>query len=498
MEFCTSKIGKDSTKNLLNIVRSKIIDGNPRSVREVAIVGAGAAGLITSEIFQRLGFQITIYEETNHIGGVWKLRPNSAMYPSLRTNLPKEIMSFNNDDNFDSIAQGRSFLTPHEVQQYLEDFAVKYNLLSVIQFQHRVISLKKLKDSKWELLTTFPSPGSKEGDDSAYPTKKIFDAVIVCNGHFNVPSFPRVSGLESNFQGIVYHSKEYQELQEDNYRSLRNKRVVVVGTRSSGTDIARELSSPQLGNTIFVADRNLSPETTKVTISTENPNIHILPALKSCKLDGRLVFSNSYELNDIDAIIFCTGYSYDYPFLVDDLKDPTLFQLTNKMVRPLYHQLIPINNPTLSFIGLPFLIIPFPLFYYQALYLSLVYSDIITLPSKEKQYEQLRQYEDQLRQEELSKYQINPSSDITEYEHYHQLGMKQFDYYRDLVKSCHESLINTFFKDKKETCVVDDFLAHQLRYIEMMEEIYVNNSAHRPKFVGGPDSYRERLFRVER
>eukprot|EP01040_Poterioochromonas_malhamensis_P011312 gene11312-12325_t len=444
MEFCTSKIGRVSTQNLLNIVRSKIIDGNPPSIKEVAIVGAGAAGLITGEIFQRLGFQITIYEETNYIGGVWKLRPNSAMYPSLRTNLPKEIMSFNNEDNFDGIAQGRSFLTPHEVQQYLEEFAVKYNLLSVIQFQQRVVSLKILKDSKWELMTAFPTLTSNEPDNSASPTKKIFDAVIVCNGHFNVPSFPRVSGLESNFKGIVFHSKEYQELQEDNYRSLRNKRVVVVGTRSSGTDIARELSSPELGNTIFVADRNLPSEASKATISTENPNIHILPALKSCKSDGKLVFSNSYEVNDIDAIIFCTGYSYDYPFLIDDPNDPTLLQLTNKMVRPLYHQLIPINNPTLSFIGLPFLIIPFPLFFYQSLYLSLVYSNIITLPSKEKQYEQLGQYEDQIRQEESSKYQMSLSSDMAEYEHYHQLGMNQFDYYRDLVQSCHESLTNNF------------------------------------------------------
>mgnify|MGYP003709259493 CR=1 FL=1 len=38
-----------------------------------------------------------------------------------------------------------------------------------------------------------------------------------------------------------------------------------------------------------------------------------------------------------------------------------------KRVRPLYQQLFSIEDPTLIFAGLPFRVVPFPLFYFQGM-----------------------------------------------------------------------------------------------------------------------------------
>ena len=37
-----------------------------------------------------------------------------------------------------------------------------------------------------------------------------------------------------------------------------------------------------------------------------------------------------------------------------------------------------------------------------------------------------------------------------------------------------------------------------MRYIDMLEEIYFDNGKHKPPYVGGPDTYREREYQYTR
>lgn len=83
-----------------------------------------------------------------------------------------------------------------------------------------------------------------ESDVPATSTTKTqvaetFDAVCVCNGHYADPFTPRVEGADG-FRGTCIHAREYDN---PDIEAFVGKRVLCVGSRSSGTDIARELSS---------------------------------------------------------------------------------------------------------------------------------------------------------------------------------------------------------------------------------------------------------------
>jgi len=80
---------------------------------DVAVIGAGAAGLVVARELLREGHRVVVYEQDPGLGGVWRYDPeqeedplgvseqrrvsggvHSSMYSSLRTNLPRELMSF--------------------------------------------------------------------------------------------------------------------------------------------------------------------------------------------------------------------------------------------------------------------------------------------------------------------------------------------------------------------------------------------------------------------
>lgn len=67
--------------------------------------------------------------------------------------------------------------------------------------------------------------------------KEIFDAVMVCNGHYFEPSLPIIEGHDK-FQGQQLHSHDYRVPE-----TFANKTVVVVGAGPSGMDLALEISS---------------------------------------------------------------------------------------------------------------------------------------------------------------------------------------------------------------------------------------------------------------
>ena len=71
------------------------------------------------------------------------------------------------------------------------------------------------------------------------------------------------------------------------------------------------------------------------------------------------VFTNG-EREKVDVILLCTGYQYDFPFL-DPACGVTLKD-NGRRVTPLYKHLIHTQYPSLFFIGLLHLVIPFTVF----------------------------------------------------------------------------------------------------------------------------------------
>lgn len=342
--------------------------------KSVAIVGAGAAGLIFAEVLLRNGFDITLYEQNSEVGGVWNYCPRSSvMYGSLRINLPKDIMAFNPENVFSDTLE--SFVSHREVQSYLVKFCEQNNIRQFIRFNSLVKAVGRYNATKCDSRKWTVTSINKISTEERSGT---FDVVVVCSGHFSVPFIPPTPpGFHEHFQGTAIHSAQYDTIKD----SLAGKRVLVVGSNSSGTDMARELM--QTAEKVFVSARSYRPQKDTVTSLTEPSELNkelpaLLPAIERVDSGGSIVFVDGTAVSDIDVVLWCTGYLYDFPFLREEATHTRergesntssgniLVQVeAGKRVRPLYQQLFHVEDPTLVFAGLPFRVVPFPLFYYQ-------------------------------------------------------------------------------------------------------------------------------------
>ena len=419
-------------------------------VRNVAIIGAGAGGLITASVLRRTGrYNAVVYESSKSVGGIWKYTKangeRTPMYKSLRCNLPKEIMAFSEQHPFPK--ELPSYVGHRDVLRYLEDFSATERLHELIRFDCKVESVSKdeLNDC-WRI--------------AAGGVEETFDSVLVCNGHYNEPLVPSMDGL-IEYAGVQVHSIDYDSPSQEQYI---NKRVLVVGSRSSGTDMAREISS--VASAVYVADRGLSTELTKV-----HGNIHHKPAIDRFTPNGvRFVDNDEAE---IDTILWCTGFAFSFPFLSHPV-------IRRRKVANLYQHLFSIDDPTLAFLGLPYAVVPFPLMELQARWIEAVYSGRSVLPSREDQYKWSQQDEEACRQ------RFGATDAATENEEsvtkYHYMGGDlQWTYCRFLARAGG-----------------GDDLERRLKYIDSTEQIYAYNSQYKPAYPGAPDTYRDINYWVDK
>jgi len=66
-------------------------------------------------------------------------------------------------------------------------------------------------------------------------------------------------------------------------------------------------------------------------------------------------------IDGIDVFLFCTGYKYSFPFLDKNCG----IQVDNNYVTPLYKHFINIEHPSMCIIGIPTVVVPFPMFHMQ-------------------------------------------------------------------------------------------------------------------------------------
>jgi cation diffusion facilitator CzcD-associated flavoprotein CzcO len=79
-----------------------------------------------------------------------------------------------------------------------------------------------------------------------------YDALFVCNGHHWSPRMPEFPGAE-RFEGTAFHAHDYRDPFDP--VDVRGKTVVVVGMGNSAMDIASELSQRPMAGRLFVAAR---------------------------------------------------------------------------------------------------------------------------------------------------------------------------------------------------------------------------------------------------
>ena len=185
---------------------------------------------------------------------------------------------------------------------------------------------------------------------------------------------PEIAGVEK-FAGRLMHSQQYTEAKE-----FAGKTVAILGAKHSGYDIGLELS--RVCTKIYSIGRVHRDPTTP---TGPKGNIHVIKGEiieylgpKSFKIKDVKGNGEEIEIDEVDVVMYATGYLYDFEIINNKLPD---WKWKDNIAYPLYKNLFYTHDPTLIFTGLPFMIIPLPLLECQAIVVAEHLGGKVTLPS---------------------------------------------------------------------------------------------------------------------
>ncbi|KAI5127314.1 Dimethylaniline Monooxygenase [N-Oxide-Forming] 4 [Manis pentadactyla] len=368
--------------------------------KRVAVVGAGVSGLSSIRCCLDEGLEPTCFERSEDIGGLWRFTESSEdgttrVYRSLVTNVCKEMSCYS---DFPFQEDYPNFMNQGKFWDYLQEFAKHFDLLKYIRFRTTVCSVTKCPDfsetGQWDVVTE--TGGRRD--------RAVFDAVMICTGHFLSPHLPLESypGIHT-FKGQVLHSQQYKTPD-----GFQGKRILVLGLGNTGGDVAVELSrtaaqvllSTRTGTWVvsrssdggypynmmvtrrylafiarilpscvlkWIQERQLNKRFNhenyglsitkgkkfKSIVNDELPTcilcgaVRMKPGVKGFTETSALFEDGTVE-EDINTVVFTTGYTFSFPFLEDPLRG-----LCAKKVY-LYKRVFPasLEKATLATIGL--------------------------------------------------------------------------------------------------------------------------------------------------
>jgi cation diffusion facilitator CzcD-associated flavoprotein CzcO len=183
---------------------------------KVAVIGAGMSGLFLGYHLQKAGYDFTIYEKRDAVGGTW----DTNTYPGLHV----DVLTRNYEFPFArSFHWSKRYAPGGEVRHYLADFAKKQGLLEHTVFATEVTG-GVWEDGGWTITL---SDGT---------TDRV-DVLVSATGFLRMPSRPRVLGVET-FAGRQFHSSQWDHSIDLEAPGLR---FGVVGTGSSGVQVTTAL-----------------------------------------------------------------------------------------------------------------------------------------------------------------------------------------------------------------------------------------------------------------
>jgi cation diffusion facilitator CzcD-associated flavoprotein CzcO len=385
--------------------------------RNIAIVGAGPSGVIAAKYLRAENAfdKIVLFEQRSRPGGIWiytgdqrdenlfstpQTDPNkgvqepewqskeetrngnintnginsasktpsflSPMYEKLETNIPRGLMGF---QDLDWPKDSQLFPTHETVLKYIEDYSA--DVQDLVQYCTQVTNIAPVDSNN----TPSPWRVTRRNLLTNSDTTEEFDAVIVANGHFIVPYIPDIPGIKkwnTQHPGRISHSKYYRRPEE-----FAGKKTMVVGNSASGADVSKQIAD-HCAQPLFWSTRSQSLFSATHGAAGQDTSRREVPPIKQFLPESRgVLFEDGTEEQDIDAIVFATGYFYSLPFLSN--VEPKLIT-TGERVNHTYQHLFYAPHPSLSFLALNQRVIPFPLAEAQASVLARVYSGRLTLP----------------------------------------------------------------------------------------------------------------------
>ncbi|MGW1728565.1 NAD(P)-binding domain-containing protein [Streptomyces sp. NPDC002306] len=356
----------------------------------VCVVGAGSSGIAACQVLAERGIPYDCYEIGSQVGGNWRYMNDnglSSAYRSLHINTSRQIMEYASYP----MSEDYPVYPGHaHIARYFDAFVDHFGLRASITFRTEVVDVSPTEEGLWSVAARHRDTGQR--------TRTRYDAVLVANGHHWKPRWPRpgLAGAEE-FTGAQTHSHDYRTPE-----AFTDRRVLVVGIGNSACDIAVETS--RVARRTFLAMRrgaHILPKymfgiptdhltgswLARAPLAVQDRGMRLLLRLSRGRLvdyglprplhgvlaahptisddllsrlghgdigvkpaplrmDSTRVFFDDGSAEEIDAIIYCTGYDISFPFLGGELIDPT------DNAPGLYHRVVSPDRPGLYFIGL--------------------------------------------------------------------------------------------------------------------------------------------------
>ena len=325
-----------------------------------------------------------VFERGRRIGGIWSLDDRStAAYRTLHLITSRERTEYAELP----LPEGTPDYPPRDVVgAYLERYADRFGLREWIRLGADVVRADRLTVDGWQLTVAGREP-------------ETFDYLVAANGHNEVPVWPDppYPGADG-FPGAQVHALDYEEP-----APFAGKRVMVVGMGNSAMDIVTDLShvadrtllSVRHGSWVIPkrllgkpADQVVKPfvavhvpwqirqplSQTLLRVVTGPPERYGLPEPASGLFQSHPTITDtvlsrishgriepkpgidSFEgsavrfvdgtSEELDAVVWCTGYRVEIPFLDQSLVGPDPKEL--KLYMRVFHPRV----PDLFFIGL--------------------------------------------------------------------------------------------------------------------------------------------------
>ena len=342
--------------------------------KRVAVIGAGPSGLAQLRAFQSAASQgadipeIVCFEKQSDWGGLWNYdwrtgvdengEPcHGSMYRYLWSNGPKEGLEFADYSFEEHFGRQIASYPPRAVLfDYIEGRVAKADVRKWIRFSTVVRWISYNPDTAQFTVTVHD-----HNSDSCY--SEDFDHVVVASGHFSTPNVPYYEGFES-FNGRILHAHDFRDARE-----FAKKDILILGTSYSAEDIGSQCWKYGC-KSVTVAHRT-------APMGFDWPdNWQEVPAL--LKVDGKTAYFKDGSQKEVDAIILCTGYKHQFPFLPDDLRLKTVNRLA---AADLYKGVAWVHNPGLFYLGMQDQWFTFNMFDAQAWWVRDVMMGKIDIPS---------------------------------------------------------------------------------------------------------------------
>jgi cation diffusion facilitator CzcD-associated flavoprotein CzcO len=217
----------------MSTMQSNPLETDAESVREfdAIIVGAGFAGLYMLYRLRELGLSVRALEAGDGVGGTWYWN----RYPGARCDVESVDYSFSFSEELQQEWEWTErYAAQPEIERYLNHVADRFDLRPDIQLRTRVTHAFFDEDTdRWELRT-----------DGGERFSAQF--CIMATGVLSIPQSPNFKGLDS-FEGDWCHTGDWPHEGVD----FTGKRVGVIGTGSSGTQVITTIAKDAAHLTVF-------------------------------------------------------------------------------------------------------------------------------------------------------------------------------------------------------------------------------------------------------